>query len=305
MRYRKSIFASLLIITSLLFASCESILKSGIRYDIDFGTITGDHWDISEIEVDYDVNILMKKIPQGSWNVYKSISIKDYAEIAGKFGFTENQIVSRDSDSVSYRAENDTQTRRLIVWSTGRFSYDTGTKQTSFETTLSKEDCIELSKDVIREYGLTSNMFDDECTVSETVLTTPSINESKITGYTIHLYFLFDGIKMLGEPRLNIKFNGNGEVVRIMYNMPDYQKIGPADIKTLEQALTSIEQGATPMMYGLDEAPNRISINDVELCYYSQSNESNEAIAQPVYLFSATGHYEYGDEPFNILVQAN
>ena len=300
------IILSLLIVASMLLAGCKASVnnENEIRYDIVFGDVP-DHWDISKVKIDYDIKSLKAKIPRGPWNVYKAITIEDYAEIAGKLGFSEDHIVSTYSDSVSYRDENDMRTRRLIVWSTGCFSYETGIKETTFETALSERDYIELSKEVIKEYGWRSDLIDDECTVSISMSTNPSINESKITGYTIHLYYLFDGKTMLGEPRLNIKFNGNGEVVTIWYYMPDFEKIGSADVKTLNQALTCIKDGNAPMAYGLEKAPDRITINDVELCYYSQRDANDEVYAQPVYFFDATGHYETGDEPFKIVVQAN
>ena len=120
-----------------------------------------------------------------------------------------------------------------------------------------------------------------------------------------NLYFLLDGTSLYGEPRVTIQFNGNGEVVSIMYNMPDYVKGDVASIKSVSRILQSIQRGEVPVMYDLDSIPDRITIEDVELCYYSQTFEENVAIAQPIYVFNSVGHYENEEVPFRIVAQAN
>jgi len=47
-------------------------------------------------------------------------------------------------------------------------------------------------------------------------------------------------------------------------------------------------------------------VQRVSLAYWSESNNPNNLIMQPIYVFSGTSTtYENKEEPFNILVQAN
>ncbi|MBO7657846.1 MAG: hypothetical protein J6T65_00825 [Clostridia bacterium] len=289
----------------MLLMACGKTNEPGTRYKIDFGAVGDDHWDISNVKMEYDDNVLEKKISGKTAYIYGSSKIENYDDIAGQFGFTAVQILPAVDDVVEYQDISDDRIRRLFIWPTGKIRYDTGVKETSFETKVNQNDCVEISKQVLEQYGLTSHMFDSEWNYSESRLTDPQDNKTTVIGYTVFLHFLLDGTSLYGEPRVTVKFNGNGEVVSIMYNMPDYVKGDVASIKSVSRILQSIQRGEVPVMYDLDSIPDRITIEDVELCYYSQTFEENVAIAQPIYVFNSVGHYENEEVPFRIVAQAN
>ncbi|MCR5694666.1 MAG: hypothetical protein K6G89_06815 [Clostridia bacterium] len=292
-------------VTLMLLVACSNVNEDGTRFRIDFGAVEDDHWDISNVKMEYDVNALKKRISGDNAFVYVSSMVDNHDDIAKQFGFNTLQICPIVDEIIEYRDESENQMRRLLIWPTGKIRYDTGVEETSFETKVSKEYCAELSKEVLKNYGLTNQRFDSEWYYSERTLTDPADNQTKVIGYTVFLYFLLDGVKLYGEPRATVQFNGNGEVVSIMYKMPDYYEAGECELTNIRQALKSIEKGNIPMMYGLEEAPEKVTIEDVELCYYSQTFDVNTVVAQPVYVFSATGHYKEENRQFRIVVQAN
>lgn len=305
MKYKLQFSIIIIVIMMTFSAACGQTGKTDTRRELFFGTVAGDNWDISDVRIDYDSNILEKKIPVEKSSVYVSTKIEDCSSIAEKFGFSASQICSGDDATVEYRSESGAGLKRLIIWPTGKIRYDTGVKETYYETIVSVEDCVELSKEVLKQYELTNNDFDKNYSVSTTMITDPEKNESKITGYTVSLFFQLAGSRLCGEPHVDIKFNGNGEVVSVMYYMPNYIEAGETKLVSISRILKKIQRGDVPVIYGLDDAPDRITIEDVELCYYSQRDENDMAVVQPVYLFSAVGHYGDEDLPFDILVQAN
>ena len=305
MKLRIALICFMIITTLSLSSACEKIKKTETKFKIDFGTVGEDHWDISNVKLYYNADALGKKVPEKRGVVYMAFKTVNYEAIAEQFGFDVAHLYPSVDDTVEYYDESDLLKRRLLIRPTGKIRYDTGVEETSFETKVSKEYCAELSKEVLKKYGLTNQRFDSEWYYSERRLTDPADNQTKVIGYTVFLYFLLDGVKLYGEPRATVQFNGNGEVVSIMYNMPDYYEAEECELVSIRQALKSIAKGEIPMMYGLDEAPGRITIEDVNLCYYSQTFDDDTVVAQPVYVFSAIGHYGEEDMPFNILVQAN
>lgn len=294
-----------LMIVALVFSvSCKRIEKTGMEFKIDFGS-PGEPVDISKIKISYDLRELENKISGKTAYIYGSSKIEKYDDIAEQFGFTALQILPAVDDVVEYQEISDDHVRRLLIWPTGTIRYDTGVEETSFETKVNQNDCVELSKQVLDQYGLTNHRFDSEWNYSERRLTDPQNNKTTVIGYTVILYFLLNGTRLYGEPRVTIQFNGNGEVVSIMYNMPDYYEAGECELTGIGQLLKSIKKGTIPMMYGFDEEPESITIEDIDLCYYSQTSGDNIAVAQPIYVLSAIGHYEDKDLKFNMLVQAN
>ena len=305
MKLRIALICFMIITTLSLSSACEKTKKTETKFKIDFGTVDGDHWDISNVKLYYNADALGKKVPEKRGVVYMAFKTVNYEAIAEQFGFDVAHLYPSVDDTVEYYDESDLLKRRLLIRPNGIICYETGVAQTAFESKVSKDDCVELTKKVLKEYKLTDHSFDDECFFSERVLTDPSNNETKTVGYTVFLYFLLNGVKLYGEPRATVQFNGNGEVVSIMYNMPDYYEAGECELINIRQALKSIEKGNIPMMYGLEEAPEKVTIEDVELCYYSQTFDVNTVVAQPVYVFSATGHYKEENRQFRIVVQAN
>ena len=290
----------LVITLMIVFAACGKTRQTENRIELYFGTVAGDHWDISNVKIEYDEVYLEKKMSGRTGKVFISTPIENFDSIAEKYGFSPSQMDPDNETTVFYHDETDGQNRSLLIWPTGRIRYKTGIPETYFETNLSIKDCVELSKEVLKKYSLTRYSFDNDYSVSTSSTTDTTDNKTTIIGYTVSLYFLLDGSTLYGGPRVNIQFNGNGEVVSLMYNRPDYVENGETKLESVKSILNRIKQGSIPMMYGLDEKPDRITIEDVELCYYSQTVEDNTEIVQPVYLFSAVGHYENEDLPFSI-----
>ncbi|MBO4261292.1 MAG: hypothetical protein J5921_01585 [Clostridia bacterium] len=307
MRIKRFLTLLLVVMTLMLSAACSKHEITKSQYAIDFGEVASDHWNISDVKMEYKADELSKKISGKEMFIYVSSKVKNYESIAEKYSFSEAQIDSFEDRLVYYKDEMEDYSRILMIWSNGKTSYSTGIKETYFETKVSEADCIELAKEALKQYGLTEKPFDDECYVSTSSVTDPVKNETKIIGYTITVHFLLNGAKLFGSPRAYIQFNGNGEVVTIMYNMPDFIESEPAKLLGVKRVLKLIEKGEMPVMCGLDtdDAPDKITIEDVDICYYSQTYDDGMQIAQPIYVFSAIGHFDNEEIPFTIMAQAN
>ena len=227
MKLRIALICFMIITTFSLSSACK---KTETKFKIEFGTVGNDHWDISNVKLYYNADALGKKVPEKRGVVYMAFKTVNYEAIAEQFGFDVAHLYPSVDDTVEYYDESDLLKRRLLIRPNGIICYETGVAQTAFESKVSKDDCVELTKKVLKEYKLTDHSFDDECFFSERLLTDPSNNETKIVGYTVFLYFLLNGVKLYGEPRATVQFNGNGEVVSIMYNMPDYYEAGECEL---------------------------------------------------------------------------
>ncbi len=307
MRIKRFLTLLLVVLTLMLSAACSKHEITKSQYAIDFGEVASDHWNISNVKMEYKADELSKKIADKEKFVYISSEVENYESIAEKYEFTESQVFTKKEGLLSYHDETENGTRILMIESDGTITYFTGVKETFFETKVSEADCVELTKIALKQYGLTEKDFDDECYISTSCITDPVKNETMIIGYTVTVYFLLDDVKLFGEPRANIQFNGNGEVIYLMYCMPDFTKSETAKLLGVKRVLKLIEKGEMPVMCGLDtdDAPDKITIEDVDICYYSQTYDDGMQIAQPIYVFSAIGHFDNEEIPFTIMAQAN
>lgn len=306
MKTKRLLTALLVVLIIIIPAACDKIEKSESPYTIMFGDLMGPCWTLSDIRIQCKSNVLNKKLSDKKWFIYVSSKVENYEQIAEKFGFDESQIFMRDDSRLCYHDETEDVRRILSIDSDGEISYSTGIKETYFETKVREADCVELIKEVLKQYGLTEKTFSKECSVGESSVTNPAENETKTIGYTVTVYFMLDGVELHGDPRAYVTFNGNGEAVYMMYNMPDFIESGPAKLISVRQVLNSIRKGEISVMYGLDtdDAPDRITIEDVDICYYSQSFGDIQ-VAQPMYVFSAIAHFKNEKIPFTICAQAN
>ena len=57
-------------VTLMLLAACSNGSEDGTGFRIDFGAVGYDHWDISNVKMEYDVNALKKRISGDNAFVY-------------------------------------------------------------------------------------------------------------------------------------------------------------------------------------------------------------------------------------------
>lgn len=249
-------------------------------------------------ELVYNVEYLEEQITSEDYYVYTNPKLTDYS-IVEKFGFNiNNYSLTNDGEERFYEMDGRDDKKTLWIDKFGCFIYDPGVSSPSIDMKLSAKECNKIAVDFLKNYGLYSDEISHQRSVNESWNHTSK--GSKLLGLGINFYLKKRG----GTGKILVKINAKGEVVYVMYNLREYDSKQQTDLISIEDAIKRFKEGNA--FIEVENPSKKLSIESVELSYYSQDSNEKNLLMQPVYIFSGTSKtYDGKTEPFAITVQAN
>ncbi len=225
----------------------------------------------------------------------------DYS-IVTKFGFDAENYNAYDDGERAYTAEGRDEDKYLRIEPNGRFSYKTGIKGTTFQITLSDQECYEIAKKFLEDNGLFLEEFGNKASVDEASALGSASEGHWVTALGVS--FLAQG--KYCDSRATVTINGNGEVISVIYNAKKFAQHKKVKLISIESAIELIRQNKALIDVGELYSYTDLKFEKVSVQNREYEKEDNSILVQPVYVFEGTVTATDGTaQPFAITAQAN
>lgn len=302
-----SLLVALLLVSAFIiihFVMAKNRNDELIGSEISFPESAGS-FSLSNADIECDLDSLTSGVSEKKAYVYIAPDYTDYS-IVEKFGFDKNDFTEKEEGRRYYKTQGRDKAKQINIDKYGVFTYETGIGRTGFEMTLTEKECVNISQNFLKEYGLWGSDMSKTCSFNETYgyTSTPNGEVEKLVGRDVNFFFEKDSIPVSGNARITVSLNGNGEVTGVIYNYREY-------LQKSEQPLISVEQAVNTMKTGkayvdLDSSIGSVDITSVEISYWTDTRSDNTLIMQPVYNFIAKVKSEDNEtNDLIITVQAN
>ena len=266
-----------------------------------------DDFSVENVTVELkDRKSLEETINGFSAEIFGNPKLTDYA-IVEKLGFEKNDFtVSRTTGQRKYKKITDKTTQWLEIDEFGCFSYtveyeNTGEEYKEYPYT--ERETMEMGREYLKSIGLWSKDISDEGRGTTTSGTADGVTTISGRGIIFYRKGIL-GIPVSGNFRMQVEFNIDGKVRFVNYNWREYESSSKAELISLDEAMDRINAGNA--MFEYESMPTKLIIERVTLSYWSENNDTDNVVMQPVYIFSGTNVVSGGEsETFYITVQAN
>lgn len=299
----KKIIGIVLLLT-LTLCSC-SFLQKGTK--IVFPGAAESQINVENME--YDLESLQKSVDEqtskNKYYVYYNPKKVDYS-IAKRFGFGEHAYSENTKGDVYERfyngmGETASESAFLKIDEYGCFTLKTGIKETTFEMPFTPQECCSFAKEFLKKNDLLKETVSDNWSVNEQSLSDENV--SKVHQLGINIFREIDGIEVIGNSRITVYVNGNGEIVNVYYNWREYLDSATVKLISVKKAISKIKEKEASI--SLEENPISMRIDNVAISYYEQARNEKNQMIQPVYIFSGVAETTEGEKEFYAIVQAN
>lgn len=300
MKTRKSISAILLLVAFALFAGSCGIRTAKIDgFQVHLGEAVESG---TQIKSECDVSALSAQIKGNKTYLYGQAKETDFA-VAARLGFDKNtftQINGGTGRSYVAESENPGEVKRLEIDRYGGFEYRSGYKETATEYPYTKEQVVEMGKNVLKDCGLWDNSF-GLTGINETKNYDPATDDAPVLiGMGVNFYRKAPDGRDIYNEFICIEINGDGKVTEIICNVRNYGAKQDAELIPLAEAYEKAD--ISRALVGLNAEPSELKFDKVDIVYWSEQNADGEYILQPLYRFSGT---TASGEEFFTTVQAN
>jgi len=220
---------------------------------------------LTEIDTSHMIVKFDEKI---RYNVYYSPKKTDYKVVQNlgfaihdysinKNGVFGSETCREYTKSVSGRIEN------MRIDKFGRFIYETGYESTYFEFPYSKEETIDMAKDILVSLGLWNTNY-RHWSLGRTISSADGIDTTIERNVTFFAE-TENGIKINRES-ITVHINGNGQLRKIVSHIMNYRKKAEVDIVDISEVLSNISDynGFTVQ----EQINGKISVHEVRIEYH-------------------------------------